>query len=144
MTITVEFETIIVCRPIIDLRFKGGWAAWLKKYSMEDDGDLSRISAMSGHDIARTEKKIQKLGLLSPEVTQDCYQYRDYYLYAMEYKPLRLHGFDRGSPPNWLIWNEPLMAKITASELDRMVEERTIKINPSKPTFDFNNEAQIT
>tara|TARA_B100001093_G_scaffold71005_1_gene61632 strand:- start:697 stop:894 length:198 start_codon:yes stop_codon:yes gene_type:complete len=62
----VEFETIIVCRPIIDLRFKGGWAAWLKKYSMEDDGQLSRISAMSGHNIARTEKKTQKLGLLPP------------------------------------------------------------------------------
>ena len=144
MTITVEFETIIVCRPIIDLRFRGGWAAWLKKFSVEDDGHLSRISAMSGHDIARTEKKIQKLGLLSPEVTQDCYQYRDYYLYAMEYKPHRLYGFEIGSPPAWLQMNRPLITKITASELDRMVEERTIKINPSKPTFDFNNEAQIT
>ena len=56
----------------------------------------------------------------------------------------RLHGFDSSSSPNWLIWNEPLMAKITASELDEIVEERTIKINPSKPTFDFNQEAQIT
>jgi hypothetical protein len=144
MSISIEFETIIVCRPIIDLRFKGGWEAWLKKFSIEDDGHLSRISAMSGHDIARTEKKIQKLGLLPPEVTQDCYQYRDYYLYAMEYKPHKLHGFDNGSSPNWLIWNEPSMAKITASELNRMVEERTIKTNPFKPTLDFNHEAQIT
>ena len=47
--VTVEFETIIVCRPIIDLRFKGGWAVWLKKFSMEDDGHLSLISAMSWH-----------------------------------------------------------------------------------------------
>ena len=144
MTITVEFETIIVCRPIIDLRFKGGWAVWLKKFSMEDDGHLSRISAMSGHDIARTEKKIQKLGLLPPEVTQDCYQYRDYFLYTMEYEPYKLHGFEIGSPPDWLQMNQPLITRITASELDRMVEERTIKINPSKPTFDFNHEAQIT
>ena len=111
---------------------------------MEDDGDLSRISAMSGHDIAKTEKKIKKLGLLPPEVTEDCYQYRDYYLYTMEYKPHCLHGFEAASPPNWLIWNEPLMTKITVSELEQMVEERTIKTNPSKPTFDFNQEAQIT
>ena len=144
MTITFEFETIIVCRPVIELRFKGGWTAWLKKYSMEDDGDLSRISAMSGHDITRTEKKIQKLGLLPPEITEDCYQYRDYYLYTLEYKPHRLHGFEAASPPNWLTWNEPLITKITASELDQMIEERTIKANPSEPTFDFNHEAQIT
>ena len=85
--ITVEFETIIVCRPIIELRFKGGWTAWLKKYSLEDDGHLSRISAMSGHDIMRTEKKIQKLGLSPPEITKGRYQYRDYFLYTMEYEP---------------------------------------------------------
>ena len=144
MTITVEFETIIVCRPIIDLRFKGGWVAWLKRYSMEYDGHLSRISAMSGHDIARTEKKIQKLGLLPPEVTQDCYQYRDYFLYTMEYQPYKLHGFKIGSPPDWLQMNQPLITRITASELDLMVEERTIKINPSQPTLDFNHEAKIT
>ena len=41
MTIITEFETIIVCRQILELRFKGGWAAWLKKFSMEDDGELS-------------------------------------------------------------------------------------------------------
>ena len=142
--ITNEFETIIVCRQIIDLRFKGGWAAWLKKFSMEDDGELSRISAMNGHDIARTERKIQKLGLLPPVITEDTYHYTDYYIYALEYQPHRLHGFEAVSLPNWLTWNEPLITKITASELDQMIEERAIRTNPFKPTFDFNHEAQIT
>ena len=144
MTITVEFETIIVCRPIIDFRFKGGWAAWLKKYSMEDDGDLSRISAMSGHDIAGTEKRIQKLGLLPPEVTHDCYQYRDYFLYTMEYQPYKLHGFKIGSPPDWLQMKQHLITKISFSEVEKLIEERAIKTNPFKPTFDFNHKAVIT
>ena len=77
MTISIEFETIIVYRAIIELRFKGGWKTWLKKYSQEDDGELSRISAMSGHNIAATEKRIQKAGLLAPLMTETTYQYSD-------------------------------------------------------------------
>jgi hypothetical protein len=143
MSISIEFETIIVCRPIIELRFKGGWKTWLKKYSQEDDGELSRISAMSGYDIAAIEKRIQKLGLLAPEMTGDCYQYRDYYLYTLEYKPYRRHGFEFASPPNWLTWNEPLIGKVTVSEVWQMIDDRTLKTNPFKPTFDFNQEAII-
>lgn len=143
MTIAIEFETIIVCRPIIELRFKGGWKTWLKKFSHEDDGELSRISAMSGHDIASAEKKIQMLGLLAPEVSEDCYQYRDYFLFALEYKPHRSHGFECVSPPSWLIWNEPLIGKTSASEVWQMIDDRTLKTNPFKPTFDFNPKAQI-
>ena len=123
-----EFETIIVCRPIMELRFKGGWAAWLKKFSMEDDGEISRISAMSGHDIARTERKLQKLGLQPPEVTEDSYKYTDYYIYAMEYQPHKLMGLTIGSPPDWLIWHD-----------------LSFNINTSaKPTFDFNHGVKIT
>ena len=61
MTIGTEFESITVCRQITELRFKGGWSEWLKKYSMEDDGEFSRTSAMSVHDIARSEKRLKNL-----------------------------------------------------------------------------------
>lgn len=44
MTIHIEFETMIVCRDIIEQRVKGGWNYWLANFSMEDDGELSRIS----------------------------------------------------------------------------------------------------
>ena len=144
MTIGIEFESIIVCRQIIELRVAGGWSEWLRKFSMEDDGELSRISAMSGHDIARAEKKIQKLGLSPPEITTERYQYRDYFLYTMEYEPYKLHGFEIGSPPDWLQMNQPLITKISVSEVNKLVEEREIKTDPFKPTFDFNHEAQIT
>ena len=109
MTIGTEFESIIVCRQIIELGFKGGWSEWLKKYSMEDDGELSRISAMSGHDIARSEKRLQKFGLRPPIVAEDIYQYTDYYIYAMENQPHKLKGINVGSPTNWLIWHNPLI-----------------------------------
>ena len=109
MTIGTEFESIIVCRQIIELRFKGGWSEWLRKFSMEDDGELSRISAMSGHDIARSEKRLQKFGLRPPIVAEDTYQYTDYYIYAMEYQPHKLKGINAGSLPNWLIWHNPLI-----------------------------------
>ena len=66
MTIKSEFETLIVCRDIIDERFEGGWRHWIEKFSMEDDGALSRASAMSGHDIARAERRVIKLGLRPP------------------------------------------------------------------------------
>ena len=128
MTIYSEFETIIVCRPILELRFKGGWAAWLKKYSMEDDGELSRISAMSGHDIAKTERKLQKLGLQPPEVTEDAYKYTDYYIYALEYQPHKLIGLTFGSPPNWLIWHD-----------------LSFNINTgARPAFAFNHGVKIS
>ena len=128
MTIYSEFETIIVCRPILELRFKGGWAAWLKKFSMEDDGELSRISAMSGHDIARTERKLQKLGLQPPEVTEDAYKYTDYYIYALEYQPHKLIGLTFGSPPNWLIWHD-----------------LSFNINTgARPAFAFNHGVKIS
>ena len=123
-----EFETIIVCRPIMELRFKGGWSAWLKKFSMEDDGELSRISAMSGHDIARTERKLQKLGLQPPEVTEDAYKYTDYYVYALEYQPHKLIGLTFGSPPNWLIWHD-----------------LSFNINTgARPAFAFNHGVKIS
>lgn len=144
MTVGIEFESIIVCRQIIELRVAGGWSEWLRKFSMEDDGELSRISAMSGHDIARAERRLQKLGLLPPEITEDCYQYRDYFLYAIEYEPHNKHGFAIGSPPDWLQLNQPLINKMSLSELDKQIEERAIKTCPFKPTFDFNQEAQIT
>ena len=119
---------IIVCRPILELRFKGGWSAWLKKFSMEDDGELSRISAMSGHDIARTERKLQKLGLQPPEVTEDAYKYTDYYVYALEYQPHKLIGLTFGSPPNWLIWHD-----------------LSFNINTgARPAFAFNHGVKIS
>ena len=138
-----EFETIIVCRPIMELRFKGGWAAWLKKFSMEDDGELSRISAMSGHDIARTERKLQKLGLQPPEVTEDSYKYTDYYIYAMEYQPHKLKGINIGSQPNWLIWHNPLIFETSPSYVSNLPAEE-IKFNPLRPTWDFNHKVKVT
>ena len=100
MTIGTEFESIIVCRQIIELRFKGRWSEWLRKFSMEDDGELSRISAMSEYDIARSEKRIHKFGLQPPIVAEDTYQYTDYYIYAMDYQPHKLKGINVGSQPN--------------------------------------------
>jgi hypothetical protein len=142
MTISSEFETIIVCRPIIELRFKGGWATWLKKFSMEDDGELSRISAMSGHDIAGTEKAIQKLGLLPPVIVDNTYQYRDYYIYAMEYSPHSKDNLSIGCP-DWLIWNEPLISRMSLFEIEKLPIEM-LKTSPARPTFEFNHEAVIT
>ena len=112
----------------MELRFEGGWAAWLKKFSMEDDGELSRISAMSGHDIARTERKLQKLGLQPPEVTEYSYSYTDYYIHAMEYQPHKLLGLKFSSPPDWLIWH------------DLSLNIKTF----ARPTFDFNQGVKIT
>ena len=142
MTVITEFETIIVCRQILDLKFNGGWEAWLKKFSMEDDGELSRISAMSGHDIARSERKIQKLGLRPPIVTEDTYQYTDYFIYALEYRPEKIHGMTIGSMPNWLIWNEPLWHTMSLFEIEKL-PPGTLKTSPARPTFDFNPEAVI-
>ena len=143
MTIGTEFESIIVCRQILELRFKGGWSEWLRKFSMEEDGELSRLSAMSGHDIKRSEKRLQKFGLRPPIFAEDTYQYTDYYIYAMEYQPHKLRGINVGSPPNWLIWHEPLMNKMSLSEVSNLPAE-DIKFNPSRPTFDFNYGVKIT
>ena len=143
MTIGTEFESIIVCRQIIELRFKGGWSKWLRKFSMEDDGELSRISAMSGHDIARSEKRLQKFGLQPPIIAEDTYQYTDYYIYAMEYRPHKLRGFTVGSPPDWLIWHQPLMHKVSLADISNLPAEE-IKYSPGRPTFDFNHGVKIT
>lgn len=143
MTIGTEFESIIVCRQILELRFKGGWSEWLRKFSMEEDGELSRLSAMSGHDIKRSEKRLQNFGLRPPIVAEDTYQYNDYYIYAMEYQPHKLKGINVGSPPNWLLWHEPLMNKMSLSEVSNLPAE-DIKFNPSRPTFDFNYGVEIT
>ena len=110
---------------------------------MEDAGELSRISAMSGHDIASSEKRIQKLGLQPPVVTAGSFQYTDYYIYAMEYRPHKLRGFTVGSPPDWLIWHEPQMNKVSLSEISKLPAEE-IKFHPSRPTFDFNHGVKIT
>ena len=143
MTIGTEFESIIVCRKIIELRFKGGWSEWLRKFSMEDDGELSRISAMSGYDIARSEKRIQKFGLQPPTVAEDTYQYNDYYIYAMEYQPHKLKGINVGSQPNWLIWHNPLIFETSPSHVSNLTAEE-IKFNPLRPTWDFNHEVKIS
>ena len=110
---------------------------------MEDDGDLSRISAMSGHDIARSEKRLQKFGLQHPIITEDTYQYTDYYIYAMEYRPHELNGFPVGSPPDWLIWHEPQMNKMSLSEISKLPDEE-IEFPPGRPTFDFTHGVKIT
>lgn len=143
MTIGTEFESIIVCRQIIELRFAGGWSEWLRKFSMEDDGELSRISAMSGHDIASSEKRIQKLGLQPPVVTAGSFQYTDYFIYAMEYRPHEQNGFRVGSSPDWLIWHEPQMNKMSLSEISKLPAEE-IKFPPGRTTFDFNHGVKIT
>ena len=142
MTISIEFETIIVYRAIIELRFKGGWKTWLKKYSQEDDGELSRISAMSGHNIAATEKRIQKAGLLAPLMTETTYQYRDYFVYGREHSPHQYYKLALGIP-NWLTINEPLLSKMSNFEIEKL-PEGTLKSHPAYPTFDFNSEATIT
>lgn len=142
MAISTEFETIIVCRPIIELRFKGGWKKWLKKYSQEDDGELSRISAMSGHDIAATEKRIQKAGLLAPLMTETKYQYRDYFIYGREHSPHQYYKLAVGIP-DWLIFNEPLMFRMSLFDIEKL-PEGSLKSHPARPTFDFNSEATIT
>ena len=141
MTISTEFETIIVCRPIIELRFKGGWNTWLKKYSQEDDGELSRVSAMSGYDIAATEKRIQELGLLSPLKTKTTYQYRDYFVYGIEHSSHKFHKLALGIP-DWLIFNEPLMSRMSLFDIEKL-PEGSLKSHPARPTFDFNSEATI-
>ena len=143
MTIGTEFESIIVCRQIIELRFKGGWSAWLKKYSMEDDGELSRISAMSGHDIARSEKRLQKFGLRPPMVAEDTYQSTDNYIYAMGYQPHKLKGINIGSQPNWLIWHNTLIFETSPSYVSNLPAEE-IRFNPLRPTWDFNHKVKIT
>jgi hypothetical protein len=143
MTIGTEFESIIVCRQIIELRFQGGWSDWLRKFSMEDDGELSRISAMSGYDIAGTEKRIQKFGLRPPVVTASAYEYTDYFIYAMEYCPHALKGIPVGSPPDWLIWHEPLMTKMSLLDISNLPTGE-VRYNPSRPTFDFNHGVEIT
>lgn len=142
MSITTEFETIIVCRSIIELRFKGGWSSWLRDFSMEDDGELSRISAMSGHDIARTEQQIQKLGLLPPKITKEDYQYRDYFIYALEYKPHTIKQLSI-SIPDWLICNEPLITKMSLAEIEKL-PAKALKTHLARPTFDFNAQAYLT
>ena len=140
--IHTEFESIIVCKEIIDLRFKGGWEHWINKFSMEDDGELSRISAMSGRDLAKTEKTIQKLGLLPPMITETEYNYLDYYIYALEYMPHKKYGVVTGSMPNWLIINEPLMNKMSLFEFEKLPLEQQ-KFSPVRPTFSFNRKAKI-
>ena len=142
MTIIIEFETIIVCRQILELRFKGGWAAWLKNFSMEDDGELSRISAMSGLLIAEIEEKIQILGLLPPKITDTTYQYRDYFIYAMEYNPYEQMNL-APAYPDWLIWNASLMETMSLFEIDKL-PLGTVKGSPARPTFDFNSKVTIT
>ena len=142
MTIHTEFESIIVCREIIDLRFKGGWEHWISKFSMEDDGELSRISAMSGADLATTQKTIQKLGLLPPMITESEYIYLDFYIYALEYTPHKSHGVAIGSMPNWLTMHEPLINKMSLFEFEKLPLEQQ-KFSPSRPTFSFNRKAKI-
>ena len=139
MTIGTEFESITVCRQITELRFKGGWSESLKKYSMEDDGELSRISAMRGHDIARSEKRLKKFGQRPPIVAEDTYQYTNYYIYAMEYQPHKLEAINVGSPPNWLIWHNPLIFETSHIYVSNLTVAK-IKFNPLRPTLDFNHE----
>ena len=142
MTIQTEFESIIVCKAIVDLRFKGGWEHWINKYSMEDDGYLSRVSTMSGADLARTEKTIQKLGLLPPMITESEYIYLDYYIYALEYTPHKSHGVAIGSMPNWLTMHEPLINKMSLFEFEKLPLEQQ-QFSPGRPTFSFNRKAKI-
>ena len=142
MTIGTEFESIIVCRKIIDLRFKGGWAEWLNKFSMQDDGELSRVSSMSGSEIADIEYEIYKLGLLPPKITKTAYQYRDYFIYAMEYQPHKKYGISIGGSPDWLIWHEPLIQRMSLFEIDKLPIEAFMG-SPARPTFSFNRKVTI-
>ena len=119
MPISPEFETLILCRPILDLRFAGGWDRWIKHFSMEDDGELSRISAMSGQDIAKTERKIQKLGLMGPKVLRGEYQYTDYYIYAFEYQPHLKQGLEARMPV-WLDFQNPKIIEIGVSGIENL------------------------
>ena len=138
MTIKSEFETLIVCRDIIDERFEGGWRHWIEKFSMEDDGALSRVSAMSGHDIARAERKVIKLGLRPPIVQADSYIYVDYFIYAFEYCPNKDLGLSLRLP-DWLILNKPLISEMSFPEIAARPFET--QINPGRPTFDFKKSA---
>ena len=138
MTIKSEFETLIVCRDIIDERFEGGWRHWIEKFSMEDDGALSRVSAMSGHDIARAQRKVIKLGLRPPIVQADSYIYVDYFIYAFEYCPNKDLGLSLRLP-DWLILNKPLISGMSFPEIAALPFET--QINPGRPTFDFNKSA---
>ena len=135
MTIHIEFESMIVCRDIIEQRVRGGWNYWLENFSMEDDGELSRISAMSGYDIARSEKRAIRQGLNPPIIDSESYSYTDYFIYAFEYQPHKALGLAVKSP-NWLIWNDPLIYHMSISEIEKLPVED--QCNPWRPTFDFN------
>ena len=98
---------------------------------------------MSGHDIARSEKRLKKFGLQPPIIAKDTYQYTDYYIYAMEYQPHKLKGINIGSQPNWLIWHIPLIFETSPSYVSNLPAEE-IRFNLLRPTWDFNHKVKIT
>lgn len=141
MAIYPEFETLIVCRHIIETKFNGGWANWIEKYSMEDDGLLSRVSAMSGSDIARTEKRLLRLGLMCPQTQSGKYQYTDYFIYGFEYKPHEILGLQVGFP-SWLEINFPEIVEIGLGGLENLPPEEQGKA--FKPSFTFNKGYKLS
>ena len=141
MSIYPEFETLIVCRQIIESKFKGGWATWVEKYSMEDDGHLSRVSAMSGHDIVKAEKRLLRHGLICPQIQSGKYQYIDYFIYGFEYKPHEILGLPIGFP-SWLEFNSPEIVEIGLSGLENLPPEKQGKA--FKPSFTFNKGYKLS
>ncbi len=79
----------------------------------------------------------------SPIITEDTYQYTDYYICGLGYQPHKLHGAIHGSEPNWLIWNEPLWHTMSLFGFEKL-PLGSCRGSPARPTFDFNSEAVIT
>ena len=123
------FESLFTTKDIIRKKYPGGWVGWVNdNMSDEDDGRLTRFTTMDGRHMYSKVQHLIKNGFTPPELVNDTYYFKDYFLDVMEYNDISEEKLDKYSfsLPKWLNVKEPMIGTHSLEEI------MTMNIDPQK------------
>ena len=123
------FESLFTTKDIIRKKYPGGWVGWVNdNMSDEDDGELTRFTTMDGRHMYSKVQHLIKNGFTPPELVNDTYYFKDYFLDVIEYNYISDEKLDKYSfsLPKWLNVKEPMIGTHSLEEI------MTMNIDPQK------------
>ena len=123
------FESLFTTKDIIRKKYPGGWVGWVNdNMSDEDDGRLTRFTTMDGRHMYSKVQHLIKNGFTPPELVNDTYYFKDYFLDVIEYNYISDEKLDKYSfsLPKWLNVKDPMLGAHSLEEI------MTMNIDPQK------------
>ena len=114
------FESLFTTKNIISAKYPSGWNGWLNDgMSDEVEGELTRFTTMDGLYMHKVVDELKGYGFEPPELIDDVFHFKDYYLDVHEYYHYIKEDISKHSckAPDWLqIKPQPKMSIMEIAE----------------------------